>query len=76
MKVKTSITLSEELLVKIDRNLGNFKNRSNFIENATMNYLSQLSRNEKDRRDRDILDRKAAALNKEAEAVLDFHVPT
>lgn len=76
MKIKTSITLSEDLLTKIDRNLGNFKNRSNFLENAAKNYLSQLSRSENDRRDREIIDRKAAAMNKEAEAVLDFQVST
>lgn len=74
MKIKTSITLSDDLLVKIDRNLGDFKNRSNFLENAAKNYLSQLARSENDRRDREILDRKAAAMNKEAEAVLDFQV--
>ncbi|HMP71992.1 MAG TPA: ribbon-helix-helix domain-containing protein [Kiritimatiellia bacterium] len=76
MKIKTSITLSDELLKNIDRNLGKFKNRSNFIENAVKNYLSQLSRSESDRRDREIIDRKAVAMNKEAEAVLDFQVST
>jgi metal-responsive CopG/Arc/MetJ family transcriptional regulator len=76
MKIKTSITLSDDLLTKIDRNLGNFKNRSNFLENAAKNYLSQLSRSENDRRDREIIDRKATAMNKEAEAVLDFQVST
>jgi metal-responsive CopG/Arc/MetJ family transcriptional regulator len=76
MKKKTSITLSDDLLVKIDKNLGNFKNRSNFLENAAKNYLEQLSRSESDRRDRKIIDRKAAAMNKEAEAVLDFQVST
>jgi metal-responsive CopG/Arc/MetJ family transcriptional regulator len=76
MKIKTSITLSDDLLTKIDRNLGNFKNRSNFIENAAKSYLSQLARSENDKRDREIIDRKAAAMNKEAEAVLDFQVST
>jgi len=76
MKIKTSITLSDDLLTKIDRNLGNFKNRSNFIENAAKNYLSQLARSENDKRDREIIDRNAAAMNKEAEAVLDFQVST
>lgn len=74
MKIKTSITLSGDLLEKIDRHLGSFKNRSNFMEIAAKNYLSQLSRSENDRRDREIIDRKAAAMNKEAEAVLDFQV--
>jgi len=76
MKIKTSVTLSDDLLTKIDQNLGKFKNRSNFIENAAKNYLSQISRSENDRRDREIIDRKATAMNKEAEDVLDFQVST
>ncbi len=76
MKVKTSITLSDTTLARIDQNLGNFQSRSAFIEAATSNYLSQLARIENARRDREIIDRRASAMNKEAEAVLDFQVPT
>jgi metal-responsive CopG/Arc/MetJ family transcriptional regulator len=76
MKIKTSITLSDDLLTNIDRNLGDFKSRSDFIEVAAKNYLSQRARMESDRRDREIIDRRAAAMNKEAEAVLDFQVST
>lgn len=76
MKVKTSITLSDDLLSKIDRNLGEYKSRSDFLETAAKNYLSQKERIKNERRDREIIDRKAAAMNKEAEAVLEFQVPT
>ncbi len=76
MKVKTSITLTEDLLSEIDRNLDGFKSRSDFIEVASKNYLSQRARIENDRRDREIIDKRAAAMNKEAEAVLDFQVST
>jgi metal-responsive CopG/Arc/MetJ family transcriptional regulator len=75
MKVKTSITLSDDLLARIDENLEDCKSRSDFIEMAARSYLSHRERSEKDRRDREIIDRKAAAMNKEAEAVLEFQVP-
>jgi hypothetical protein len=74
MKVKTSITLSGGILVAIDRNLGEFKSRSDFLECAAKNYLMQLARKEKDSRDLEIINRKADALNREAEDVLDFQV--
>jgi metal-responsive CopG/Arc/MetJ family transcriptional regulator len=74
MKVKTSITLSGGTLVAIDRNLGEFKSRSDFLECAAKNYLTQLARKEKDRRDLEIINRRSVALNREAEEVLDFQV--
>lgn len=74
MKVKTSITLSDDVLTAIDRNIGEYKSRSDFIENAAKHFLSQRARMDSDRKDREILDRRAEALNKEAEDVLDFQV--
>ena len=74
MKIKISITLSETVLTAIDRNMGEFKSRSDFIEPAARDYLRQLARLERERKDRDILDRRAEALNKEAEEVLAFQV--
>lgn len=74
MKIKTSITLSDDVLAEIDRNIGEFKSRSDFIENAAKHFLAQMARMESDRKDREIIDRHAEALNKEAEDVLDFQV--
>lgn len=74
MKVKTSITLSGGILTAIDRNLGEFKSRSDFLECAAKNYLTQLARKEKDRRDLEIINRKSDFLNREADDVLDFQV--
>jgi len=74
MKVKISITLSGGILEAIDRNLGAFKSRSDFLECAAKNYLTQLARKEKDSRDLEIINRKADVLNREAEDVLDFQV--
>lgn len=74
MKIKTSITLSDGVLTAIDRKLGDFKSRSDFLEFAAKHYLSQLARTEKDRKDLEIINKRADALNREAEDVLDFHV--
>ena len=74
MKIKTSITLSDKVLDAVDRNIGDHKNRSDFIEAATRRYLAQLQRDEEDRKDLDIINKRASSLNKEAEDVLDYQV--
>ena len=75
MKVKTSITLSDELLAEIDRLSTEFRSRSEFLETAARDYLRQLARQEREERDLSILDRRADALNAEAEDVLSYQVP-
>ena len=74
MKVKTSITLSDDLLAEIDRRPGGFRSRSKFLETAARDFLKHLSRRERDERDLKIINRQAKALNAEAEDVLDFQV--
>jgi metal-responsive CopG/Arc/MetJ family transcriptional regulator len=74
MKVKTSITLSDNVLTAIDRKMGDFKSRSDFLEFAAKSYLAQLARTEKDKKDLEIINRRAEAINREAEDVLDFQV--
>ena len=75
MKVKTSITLSEKLLAEIDRHSSEFRSRSEFLERAARDYLRQLTRRELEQRDLSIIDRRADALNAEAEDVLSYQVP-
>ena len=75
MKVKTSITLSEDLLKEVDRLAGAHKNRSDFIEKALRAAVREVERKRQDARDLEILNRNADALNREAEDVLDFQVP-
>jgi metal-responsive CopG/Arc/MetJ family transcriptional regulator len=72
MKRKTSITLSEDILDAIDRRSGHAKNRSDFIETAVRAYMAQLSREERDAKDIDIIARHADRLNREAADVLEF----
>ena len=72
MKVKTSITLSEDLVQSIDAFYGGQKNRSEFIEKAVRDYLERQAKRKRDMDDFAILNRKAGKLNKEAEDVLSY----
>ena len=44
MKVKTSVTLSEDLLEEIDGLLDSSGNRSQFLETAAREYIAKLHR--------------------------------
>ena len=76
MKVKTSITLSEDLIKAIDKRAKRYrKNRSDFIEAAVWAFIGQLIRDELNARDLEIINRRADFLNQEAGEVLSFQVP-
>ena len=72
MKVKTSITLSEDLVEILNRYAPD--NRSEFIEKALRSFIAQLARDEKTARDIRIINDQAEALNAEAEDVLAYQV--
>lgn len=72
MKVKTSLTLSEQLLAELDRRT--VENRSDFIEKAVWAYLAQLNKAETAARDIRMIDEKAESLNAEAADVLSYQV--
>src|SRR3990172_4915995 len=74
MKIKTSITLAEDLLKLIDEQSGPHKNRSDFIEKAVRAYVTQVKRDRQNARDLDIIHRQADRLNQEAEDVLTYQV--
>lgn len=73
MKVKTSITLSEDILRAMDKVLEG-KNRSAFIEAALRAYMRLLKKRERDIRDLEILNKESDRLNREAEDVLSYQV--
>ena len=75
MKVKTSITLSNEILEAIDLHIGEYRSRSEFLETAARKFIAQLVRKEAERRDLEIINRHADSLNAEAEDVLTYQVP-
>ncbi len=74
MKVKTSITLSEDILKTIDRIIVKPKNRSAFIENVLRDYLEKKAKKLRDDKDLEILNKNSDRLNREAEDVLSYQV--
>lgn len=71
MKEKTSVTLSSEVLVGIDRIAGKTQSRSAFIENVLRQYLRERSKAERRARDLAILNKYAAEMNQDAEDGLE-----
>ena len=69
VKVKTSITLPEDLLQAIDQT---DPNRSTFIEKAARQYLAALAKSRRDAQDAEILNACAQSLNREAVDVLEY----
>jgi metal-responsive CopG/Arc/MetJ family transcriptional regulator len=72
MKAKTSITLSEDLLKEVDQIIKGATSRSNFIEQAIKNFLSQKQRENREKIDFDILNQHSDKLNAEAGDVLSY----
>jgi metal-responsive CopG/Arc/MetJ family transcriptional regulator len=74
MRVKTSVSLSNEVLQEI----ASFTvegERSDFIEKAIWNYVQYLHRTERNRQDLEKINNAAAYLNSEAMDTLSFQVP-
>jgi len=72
MKVKTSITLSDDLIRIIDEYQIDYKNRSEFIEKAIKTFIKQIIIERQNARDLDIINRNADRLNVEASDVLAY----
>jgi len=69
VRVKTSITLPEELLRRLDQVDDNL---SALLERAAMAYLARLEEERRDKRDLEIINRNADRLNREAVDVLQY----
>ena len=74
MKIKTSITLWDEVLKAIDLHMAKYKSRSEFLETAARKFIVQLARKEAEQRDLEIINRRADSLDAEAEDVLTYQV--
>ena len=72
MKLKTSVTLSEDIMKTIDRVARKGESRSAVVERLVRESLAARARQAVAERDRAVLDRHADALNAEAEDVLRF----
>lgn len=75
MRIKTSVTLSQDVLKAVDKLSKSYKSRSEFVEIALRAFIAQTIRNQKNSSDLEIINRRADALNSEAEDVLAYQVP-
>jgi len=74
MKVKPSISLSQDILTLIDQHADGERNRSAFIELAVRTYLEMIKRKRRDQDDLQTINRLSAKLNREAGDVLGYQV--
>ena len=72
MRVKTSITVDEDLLETVDKLSGETQNRSQFIEAAIQAYIIQQASGERKARDLELINESADTLNLEALDVLEY----
>lgn len=75
MKEKTSVTLSPEVLVRIDRIAGTKRSRSAVIEDVLRQFLREQARAERRARDIAILNKHADGLNRNALDGLEEQAP-
>ncbi|MBC7908981.1 MAG: ribbon-helix-helix protein, CopG family [Pyrinomonadaceae bacterium] len=74
MKVRTSVTLPQELLKTVDRLVGSNRHRSEFVEAALRTYVAILLRKQQNEHDLEILNRRADVLNKQAKDLQEYQV--
>ena len=74
MKLKTSVTLSEDVLATIDRATKKGHSRSQTIERLLREGLAARARRAADQRDLAVINQHADALNAEADDVLRYQV--
>lgn len=72
MKEKTSITLSFDLLSRVDRMAGKKHSRSAVVEGVLRSYFRQKARAEVHSRDLELINEHAEELNSEALDVLKY----
>ena len=76
MKEKTSITLSKDVLARVDRLAGSKQSRSAFIERVLRKYFRDRRRTSIQARDLELLNQAADRLNREADEVLEYQAPS
>jgi len=74
MKVKTSITLSKDIVEKIDSLSESYGNRSALIEKAVRDLIAAREKLDRDQSDLEIINKQADTLNSEAIDVLSYQV--
>ena len=74
MKVKTSVTLNEQIVEELDRITEEGSNRSQMIERAVAEFIMRERRQLRDVRELEILNRLAGDLNEEIDDILSYQV--
>lgn len=74
MKVKISVTLSEDIVQAVDQIANGEESRSEVIERLLRERFVQIRRRARDLRDLEIINRNANRLNEEAEDILRYQV--
>jgi metal-responsive CopG/Arc/MetJ family transcriptional regulator len=72
MKVKTSVTISDDVLRAVDSLSGPRSNRSAFIETAVRRFVEHLRRERRNAKDLEVINRRSKRLNREAAEVLEL----
>jgi metal-responsive CopG/Arc/MetJ family transcriptional regulator len=72
MKAKTSLTLSEDLIARIDKLAGSKVSRSSYIEQILRDFVDGRTQARKDARQIAAINRHAAQLNAEMSDALSF----
>jgi metal-responsive CopG/Arc/MetJ family transcriptional regulator len=72
MKQKTSLTLSEDLLAKLDRMAGPDVSRSSFVEKILRDFVEGRAQARRAAREAAAINRHAAKLNAEMKDALSF----
>lgn len=72
MKVRTSVTLPRELLIKLDALAGKKHKRSEIVESALRDYVAKEKSKDSNNRDIEIINKNADLINKQVEETLKF----
>ncbi|HWA21268.1 MAG TPA: ribbon-helix-helix protein, CopG family [Caulobacterales bacterium] len=72
MKIKTSLTLSDDLVETLDKLAGPDVSRSSFIEKILRDYIDDRAQARRNARETAAINRHAAKLNAEMADVLSF----
>lgn len=72
MRVRTSVTLPKDLLIKVDALAGKKHRRSAIVESALRDYVAKENGRKLNLRDIEIINENADSINKQVEETLEF----
>jgi metal-responsive CopG/Arc/MetJ family transcriptional regulator len=72
MRVRTTVTLPKDLLIRVDALAGKKHKRSEIVESALRDFLQKKARTVRDKRELEIINANADKLNEEALDVLEY----